>query len=88
VTGAAGQIAYNFIYRILSGDIFGYDQPIHLLMLEVEAAMGFLKGADMEITDCAFPCVAERTLTADPKVAFKDADYIIMLGAMPRGPGM
>lgn len=57
-------------------------------MLEVEPAMKFLEGVDMEITDCAFPCLAGRTLTHDAEVAFKDADYAILFGAFPRGPGM
>ncbi|CAL6007318.1 Malate_dehydrogenase 1 [Hexamita inflata] len=88
ISGAAGQIAYNAIFRLLSGDVFGLDQPIHLVMLEVEPALKFLSGVDMEITDCAFPCLAGRTSTCDQLVAFKDADYVILFGAIPRGPGM
>eukprot|EP00703_Trepomonas_sp_PC1_P005645 JAP90961.1 Malate dehydrogenase [Trepomonas sp. PC1] len=88
ISGAAGQISYNAIFRLLSGDVLGHDQPIHLVMLEVEPAMKFLEGVDMEITDCAFPLLAGRTKTFDPLVAFKDTDFAILFGAFPRGPGM
>lgn len=88
VSGAAGQIAYSAIYRILSGEVFGKDQPVDLYMLEVEGALKFLEGVDMEIVDCAFPCCHSHVMTSDPLVAFKDADYVVLFGAFPRGPGM
>ncbi len=90
VTGAAGQIGYAILFRIANGMMLGRDQPIILQMLElpVEKAQMALKGVMMELEDCAFPLLAGMIGTGDPKVAFKDADYAVLVGARPRGPGM
>ena len=90
VTGAAGQIGYSLLFRIVSGEMLGKDQPIILQMLELplDKAQAALTGVMMEIEDCAFPLVAGMTGTADPRVAFKDADVALLVGAKPRGPGM
>ena len=90
VTGAAGQIGYALLFRIASGEMLGRDQPVILQMLELpmEKAQAALKGVMMELDDCAFPLLAGMVGTADPMVAFKDADYALLVGAMPRGPGM
>jgi malate dehydrogenase len=90
VTGAAGQIGYSLLFRIASGEMLGKDQPVILQMLELpmDKAQAALKGCMMELEDCAFPLLAGMIGTADPMVAFKDADIAILVGAMPRGPGM
>jgi malate dehydrogenase len=90
VTGAAGQIGYALIFRIAAGDMLGKDQPVILQLLELpmEKAQAALKGVIMELDDCAFPLLAGVIGTDDPKVAFKDADYALLVGAKPRGPGM
>ena len=90
VTGAAGQIGYALIFRIASGAMLGNDQPVILQMLELpmEKAQAALKGVMMELDDCAFPLLAGMVGTDDPKVAFKDADYALLVGSKPRGPGM
>ena len=90
VTGAAGQIGYSLLYRIASGEMLGRDQPVILQMLELplDKAQAALKGVMMELEDCAFPLLAGMVGTDDPKVAFKDADYALLVGARPRGPGM
>lgn len=90
VTGAAGQIGYSLLFRIASGEMLGKDQPVILQMLEVpfEKAQAALKGVMMELEDCAFPLLAGMVGTDDPRVAFKDADYALLVGARPRGPGM
>ena len=90
VTGAAGQIGYSLLFRIASGEMLGKDQPVILQMLELplEKAQAALKGVMMELEDCAFPLLAGMVGTDDPMVAFKDADYALLVGAMPRGPGM
>lgn len=88
VTGAAGQIAYSLLFRIAAGEMLGTDQPIILQLLEITPALDALSGAVMEIEDCAFPLVAGIVQTDDPNVAFKDADYCLLVGARPRGPGM
>lgn len=90
VTGAAGQIGYSLLYRIASGEMLGKDQPVILQMLELpmEKAQAALRGCMMELDDCAFPLLAGMIGTDDPLVAFKDADVALLVGAMPRGPGM
>ena len=90
VTGAAGQIGYSLLFRIVSGDMLGKDQPIILQLLELplDKPQAALKGVMMEVEDCAFPLLAGMTGTADAKVAFKDADIALLVGARPRGPGM
>lgn len=90
VTGAAGQIGYSLLFRIASGEMLGKDQPVILQLLEipVEKAQQALQGVIMELDDCAFPLLVDVIGTDDPKVAFKDADYALLVGARPRGPGM
>ena len=88
VTGAAGQIGYSLLFRIASGQMLGADQPVILQLLEVTPAMKALEGVVMEIDDCAFPLAAGYVLADDANVAFKDADYALLVGARPRGPGM
>ncbi|HYW75549.1 MAG TPA: malate dehydrogenase [Gammaproteobacteria bacterium] len=88
VTGAAGQIGYALLFRIAAGDMLGPDQPVILHLLEITPALEALKGVVMELNDCAFPLVADIVATDDPNVAFKDADYALLVGARPRGAGM
>ena len=90
VTGAAGQIGYSLLFRIANGEMLGKDQPVVLQLLEIpdEKAQKALKGVIMELDDCAFPLLQSVVPTADPKVAFKDADVALLVGARPRGPGM
>jgi len=90
VTGAAGQIGYALLPRIAAGEMLGKDQPVILQLLEIpdEKAQNALQGVIMELEDCAFPLLAGITAHADPVQAFKDADYALLVGARPRGPGM
>ncbi|MFN3884075.1 MAG: malate dehydrogenase [Rhodocyclaceae bacterium] len=90
VTGAAGQIGYALLFRIASGEMLGKDQPVILQMLELpnDKAQQALKGVMMELEDCAFPLLVDMIGTSDPKVAFKDAQQALLVGAKPRGPGM
>jgi malate dehydrogenase len=90
VTGAAGQIGYSLLFRIASGEMLGKDQPVILQLLEIpdEKAQKALKGVIMELDDCAFPLLQSVVPTADAKVAFKDVDVALLVGARPRGPGM
>jgi malate dehydrogenase len=90
VTGAAGQIGYAILFRIASGEMLGRDQPVILQLLEIpdEKVQKALKGVMMELDDCAFPLLVGMTAHGDPMTAFKDADYALLVGARPRGPGM
>ena len=88
ITGAAGQLGYALVFRVASGVMLGADQPLVLKLLEIPPAMGALNGVIMEIDDCAFPLVQRIVPTDDPNVAFEDADYALLVGSRPRGPGM
>jgi len=88
ITGAAGQIGYQLAFRIASGQLLGANQPIILQLLEIPPALDALKGVAMELADCAFPTLQGIVATDQPDVAFKDADYALLVGAKPRGPGM
>lgn len=88
VTGGAGQIAYNLLFRIGNGEVFGPDQPVILQILEIPQALDALKGVVMELEDCAQPLVHGIVATDDANVAFKDANWAILVGGKPRGPGM
>jgi malate dehydrogenase len=90
VTGAAGQIGYSLVFRIATGEMLGTDQPVILQLLELplDKPQAALKGVMMEMEDCAFPLLVGMSGAADPKVAFKDAEIALLVGAKPRGPGM
>jgi malate dehydrogenase len=88
ITGAAGQIGYALAFRVASGQMLGADQPINLHLLEITPALGALQGVVMELNDCAFPTLNKVIATDDAKVAFKDCDVAMLVGARPRGPGM
>lgn len=88
VTGAAGQIGYALLFRIASGAMLGPDQPVILQLLEITPALKALRGVVMELDDCAFPLLHGVVATDDPNVAFQDADFALLVGSRPRGPGM
>lgn len=88
ITGAAGQIGYQLAFRIASGQLLGANQPIILQLLEISPALDALKGVAMELNDCAFPMLNGVIATDQADDAFKDADYALLVGAKPRGPGM
>ena len=88
VTGAAGQIGYSLLFRIANGDMLGKDQPVILQLLDITPALGAVKGVVMELDDCAFPLLAGVVVTDDPTIAFRDADYALLVGARPRSKGM
>ncbi len=88
VTGAAGQIGYALLFRIAAGEMLGAEQPVVLQLLEITPALKALEGVVMELKDCAFPLLSDVIISDDPTVAFKDADYALLVGSRPRGPGM
>jgi malate dehydrogenase len=88
VTGAAGQIGYALLFRIASGQMFGPDTEVDLNLLELEQALPALRGVVMELDDCAFPLLHSVTATSDAAVAFKDADWALLVGSVPRKAGM
>jgi malate dehydrogenase len=88
VTGAAGQIGYSLLFRIASGAMFGPDQPVALNLIEIEPAMGALQGVCMELDDCAFPLLKEIVPTCDLNEGFKDVNWALLVGSVPRKAGM
>jgi len=88
ITGAAGQIGYALAFRVASGQMLGADQPVNLNLLEITPALGALNGVVMELADCAFPTLNRVIASDDARVAFRDSDVGLLVGARPRGPGM
>nr|AUW34354.1 cytosolic malate dehydrogenase [Tegula funebralis] len=88
VTGAAGQIAYSLVISIAKGDVFGADQPVHLVLLDIPPMKAVLDGVVMELMDCALPLLTEITPLVEEAPAFKDIDVACLVGAMPRKEGM
>lgn len=88
ITGAAGQIGYAILFRIANGDMLGREQPVILQLLDLPQAQQMLRGAVMELEDCAFPLLLQVIITDDPQTAFKDTEIAILIGARPRGKGM
>ena len=88
ITGAAGQIGYQLCFRIAAGDMLGPDQPVILQLLEITPALGTLDGVVMELNDAAFPLLTDVVATDDAETAFNGADFALLVGAKPRGPGM
>lgn len=88
VTGAAGQIGYALLFRLAAGEMLGPKQPVILQLLEIPDAIKAVDGVVMELEDCAFPTLAGVKVSADPRVIFDGADFVFMVGAKPRGPGM
>jgi len=88
VTGAAGQIGYAVLFRLASGAVFGMDTAVELQLLELEKALPALEGVKMELDDCAFPLLTNIVATSDPNVAFKDIDWGLLVGSVPRKAGM
>ena len=88
ITGAAGQIGYALAFRVASGQLLGAGQPVNLHLLEITPALPTLQGVVMELNDCAFPTLNKVVATDDAKVAFRDCNAALLVGARPRGPGM
>jgi len=88
VTGAAGQIGYALLFRIASGAMFGPDQPVNLNLIEIEPGMKALEGVVMELDDCAFPLLNKVVATSDLDEGFNGANWALLVGSVPRGPGM
>ena len=88
VTGAAGQIGYAMLFRLASGSVFGPDTAVELQLLELEQALPALEGVKMELDDCAFPLLSKIVTTSDPNVAFRDIDWGLLVGSVPRKDGM
>src|SRR5437899_3675023 len=88
VTGAAGHIGYALVFRIASGQMFGPDQPVALYLIEIPPALGALEGVVMELQDCAFPLLESVVPTADLAEGFRDIDWALLVGSIPRKAGM
>jgi malate dehydrogenase len=88
VTGAAGQIGYSLLFRIASGEMFGPDQPLILHLIEIPSMLGALDGVVMELHDCAFPLLESVVPTADLDEGFRDINWALLVGSVPRKAGM
>src|SRR6202795_763856 len=88
ITGAAGQIGYALVFRVASGAMFGPDQPVALHLIEIPAGFEALKGVVMELDDCAFPLLKKVVATTDLNEGFRDVNWALLVGSVPRKAGM
>src|ERR687893_594983 len=88
ITGAAGQIGYQLVFRVASGALFGPEQPVQLSLIEIPPALDALKGVVMELDDCAFPLLKNVVATADLNEGFRDVNWAMLVGSVPRKAGM
>lgn len=88
ITGAAGQIGYALVFRVASGAMFGPDQPVALHLIEIPPALDALKGVVMELDDCAFPLLTNIVATTDLNEGFRDVNWALLVGSVPRKAGM
>src|SRR5437762_14199537 len=87
ITGAAGQIGYALVFRVASGAMFGSDQPVALLLVEIPQGFEALKGVVMELDDCAFPLLKNIVATTDLEDGFHDVNWPLLVGSVPRTAG-
>ena len=85
VTGGAGQIAYSLLPRLVSGETFGPDTRVNLRLIEIRQVVDKLQGTIMELVDCGFDQTGELTATSDIREGVKDADWVLLVGSIPRG---
>ena len=85
VTGGAGQIAYSLLPRLVSGETFGPDTKVNLRLIEIPQVVDKLQGTIMELIDCGFDQTGDLTATSDIKEGVKDADWVLLVGSIPRG---
>ena len=88
ITGAVGQIGYALLFRIASGSVFGPDQSVNSIWIEIPNAIDRLKGVIMELDDCAFPLLEEVVATTDLDEGFTDVNWALLVGSVPRSKGM
>ena len=84
VTGAAGQISYSLIPRLVDGNTFG-DKIVDLELVEIPQVVDKLEGLVMELEDSNFPNMGNVNYTSDFEEAAKDADWFLLVGSIPRG---
>ena len=90
ITGAAGQIGYALAFRVASGADARQGPAGHPAPARDHAgAAGALQGVMMELNDCAFPTAhRHRRDRRRRRSRSRTADFALLVGARPRGPGM
>jgi malate dehydrogenase len=87
ITGAGGHVGYALAFRIAAGGMFGAEQPVALSLLAAQEKTGRTEAIKMELTDCGFPLLESVRTSADPRAAFQDANWVIMLAGRSRRAG-
>src|SRR5207249_444350 len=88
VTGATGQVAYALLPRIAAGEMFGPETEVDLRLSDIPQMIDKAKGTLMELEDGAFPLLASVVASADRAETHHRADWVLLVGSVPRGPGM
>ena len=84
VTGAAGQISYSLIPRLVDGHTFG-NKIVDLELVEIPQVVDKLEGLVMELEDSNFPKMGNVNYSANFEEAAQDADWFLLVGSIPRG---
>ena len=88
VTGATGQVAYALLPRIAAGEMFGPETEIDLRLADIPQMIDKAKGVVMELDDGAYPLLARVSASAERAESHAEADWVLLVGSVPRGPGM
>ena len=88
VTGATGQVAYALLPRIAAGEMFGPETDVDLRLADIPQMVEKAKGTIMELEDGAYPLLSRVTAGSDRAETHKDVDWALLVGSVPRGPGM
>jgi malate dehydrogenase len=88
VTGATGQVAYALLPRIAAGEMFGPDTEVDLRLSDIPQMIDKAKGVVMELEDGAYPLLARVSASADRAETHHGAHWVLLVGSVPRGPGM
>ena len=68
--------------------MFGPDQPVIMQLFDVPSQIEKVRGVVLELEDMASPLLVDVVVSDDRAVAFRDADWVLLVGSKPRGPGM
>ncbi|MGH2499165.1 MAG: malate dehydrogenase, partial [Candidatus Limnocylindria bacterium] len=88
VTGATGQVAYALLPRIAAGEMFGPETEVDLRLADIPQMIDRARGVVMELEDGAYPLLARVSASAERAETHDGADWVLLVGSKPRGPGM
>lgn len=86
VTGAAGRVSYNLLFKIARGELFG-EEKLELNLIDVETNAQTLEGVALELEDSASKNISKIRYGFDLNL-FDGVNYAFLIGSLPRKQGM